>query len=778
MMRKTVLTLTLAICLWAWGCDADTKNVDSCGDGFLDPGEECDGTNLDNESCASLGFYNVAGNLSCSTDCQFITTDCGVARCGDGLIHESDGEQCDGTELGGQSCRLLGYDRGVLSCLPSCRFDLTGCERDGYCGDGTVTAPFEECEGTNLNGGSCSGLGFYQGTLRCSEACLFDTTACVGQCGDGVIQDAFGEACDGLNLDGATCETLGQYPGVLACDTTCRLDLSACGGSCGDGVIQEGAGETCDGEELASQTCTTLGYHDGILACDAGCAFDFTACGGSCGDGIIQTGAGEECDGAALGGVTCVSEGFHGGEPTCGAACRLDLTACEATGYCGDGMIQDTWGETCDSGDLNSETCTSLGYYGGDLLCGPSCAFDLSDCATYGRCGDGVLQGGEICDGANLNGLTCALQGYWGGSISCSASCDPFLANCHAVSMMANKGNMFACALTDDGYVKCWGYNGAGQLGDGTTTTRYTPTRVINVNGANEVHSGVGHACARIGSSVKCWGIGDMGQLGNGSTTNTSTPVSASISNVRSLALGDYHSCVAQTNGNVACWGSHGYGQLGGGYALDSVPHSTPGLAVDQSSNPLTGIASVSAGTFHTCALGLAGTVWCWGRGDSYQLGDGTSTNSPRAKAVPGLTSVVALSSGGNGNCALLTDGTVSCWGGGMGNVPTPVAGLSGVAEVAVGISHACARLTGGQVQCWGSNSYGELGDGTTNPSTGLVTVTVATGVTRIFPGFSRTCVSQGVGRPFCWGRNYQYRLLGNNTTADSLTPVAVLYGN
>lgn len=277
MLLKNLFALLLTACVLTWGCDTKTKNVDSCGDGFVDPGEQCDGSNLAGASCASLGFYDTEGVLACSDECTFVTTDCGVAQCGDGLIQEGFDEQCDGTELGGNSCQQLGYARGTLACLPSCRFDITGCERDGYCGDGTVDAPFEECEGTNLDGNTCMTVGFYQGTLRCNSNCWFDTTACNGTCGDGVIDTQFQEQCDGTNLNLQTCETLGYANGTLGCLPTCQWDFSNCP-LCGNDVIDEP--EVCDGTNFNGQTCVDLGFlWGGELTCNSSCsAVDTSLC--------------------------------------------------------------------------------------------------------------------------------------------------------------------------------------------------------------------------------------------------------------------------------------------------------------------------------------------------------------------------------------------------------------------------------------------------------------------------------------------------------------------
>ncbi|MBU1244219.1 hypothetical protein KKD52_15055 [Myxococcota bacterium] len=324
----------MTVLLAFWACDDSIQTTATCGDGFVDPGEECDGSAGEN-TCASLGHYNVLGTLTCRADCLYDRTGCG-GRCGDDVIQDNDGELCDGANLTA-TCQSLGYHGGALACAADCRgYDESGCEAVGSCGDAVVQAAFEDCEGEDLGGATCQDQGFYRGTLACGDDCTFDTTGCAERCGDGVVQAGEGEACDGSNFDGATCETLGHYDGTLACDNACALVTTGCGGSCGDGVIQAGFTEQCDGDDLDQETCESLGHHQGTLACDGDCAFDVGGCE-RCGDGVIQETFGETCEGGNLGGANCMDLGLFFGSPSCTGLCEL------AAGNCGD-LLQ--WGGT------------------------------------------------------------------------------------------------------------------------------------------------------------------------------------------------------------------------------------------------------------------------------------------------------------------------------------------------------------------------------------------------------------------------------------------------
>lgn len=152
-----------------------------CDGDAIDPGEECDGGDLGGASCISLGWDG--GSLACSPACTLDTSACTNGEpvsCGDG--EQAGSEQCDGVDLGGESCISLGWDGGQLACSPACSFDTSGCTKDqpNPCPDGNKD-PGEQCDGGDLGGESCASQGFSGGSLNCTANCTFDTSECTNE---------------------------------------------------------------------------------------------------------------------------------------------------------------------------------------------------------------------------------------------------------------------------------------------------------------------------------------------------------------------------------------------------------------------------------------------------------------------------------------------------------------------------------------------------------------------------------------------------------------------
>jgi alpha-tubulin suppressor-like RCC1 family protein len=294
------------------------------------------------------------------------------------------------------------------------------------------------------------------------------------------------------------------------------------------------------------------------------------------------------------------------------------------------------------------------------------------------------------------------------------------------------------CAVAQ-GRAYCWGSNAYGLLGDGSTTDSTTPVAVSTTGalyGRTVTSISVGHfmVCAVADGNAYCWG---QGPLGDGSESSSFVPVAVydegalSDGAVSAISVGNFGACVIA--GSIYCWGYNSYGSLGDGSYTDSLTPTVGGFG----RSPLGTFTALSVKGFSACVV-EDGEPYCWGDNSNGQLGNGfawSDSNSPVEVDVSGVLSgatVTAVSVGDSHTCAV-ADGATYCWGdnaeGELGN------GLSGSGSdvpLAVDMSGAMNGLTASSVGalesstcaiadntpfCWGSNTYGQLGDGTTTDS-------------------------------------------------------------
>lgn len=406
-------------------------------------------------------------------------------------------------------------------------------------------------------------------------------------------------------------------------------------------------------------------------------------------------------------------------------------------------------------------------------------------------------------------------------------------------------GDQHSCVRTTPEGVWCWGRNQFGQIGVASSDTckgepcARTPVGVVGLEGGLQaITAGNEHTCGlTTAGGVKCVGLNNAGGLGDGQAcgnTFCTTPVDVcevfdeinqvctqTLSNVADVEAGGGHlgggtfagwTCALTTADRVKCWGHNEWGQLGDGTLGDGavsepfdnlsttpvdVCQGPPGA--QQCNQSLSSVEAVAAGVYHTCALMLDTTVKCWGRNESGQLGDGTTTtrSTPVGVCASGsgagcsggsaLTGVLALAAGGVNTCAVVAPGSVKCWGGnsqvqlGIGPPdndphPNPVdvcadencsSNLSNATTVTTNNS-SCALIQTSGVKCWGDNPWGQVGDGTTNNRTTPVDVcavgatppctpannNILTGVVSLAQTDDHTCALTQTVAVLCWGSN------------------------
>ena len=326
------------------------------------------------------------------------------------------------------------------------------------------------------------------------------------------------------------------------------------------------------------------------------------------------------------------------------------------------------------------------------------------------------------------------------------------------------------CAILDNNKVKCWGWNGEGELGLGDTNTRGDDPNEMGDNlpyvdlgtgrTAIAISAGGNHTCAVLDNNkVKCWGYNQDGELGLGDLNWRGDQPGEMGDNLPYLNLGTgrtvktvsasgHQTCALLDNNQIKCWGHNGFGGLGqgdtqerGGWANPDIGDGLPyvNLGTGRTAKVLTSI------NFSVCAILDNDKVKCWGRNHVGQLGLGDTDNrgddpNEMGDNLPYVdlgTSMKADVLAGESQhvCVMLKNDKVKCWGWGGGgqmgqgdtnsrgddpnemgdNLPYIDFGTGLKAKaIAVGHEHNCAILNDYSVKCWGNNWLGMHGTETT----------------------------------------------------------------
>jgi alpha-tubulin suppressor-like RCC1 family protein len=340
-------------------------------------------------------------------------------------------------------------------------------------------------------------------------------------------------------------------------------------------------------------------------------------------------------------------------------------------------------------------------------------------------------------------------------------------------------------ALRPDGLVYAWGLNDFGQLGNGTTSTvaQTTPTLVDSLNGVTAIAVAFGFSIAlRTDGTVWCWGNNTYGSLGTGTTSATpvTKPVPAlGVTGATAIACAEHDCLVVMNRGAVWSWGTNTQDKLG---------YATTGFNPSPTPTPIPGLSDIRsvAGTMSSSmALGMDGTVWCWGDNNYGELGTGTGPEQAVARLIPNLTGVKAIAAGSGASQTIRTDGTVWEWGNGtsgqMANggatsiTPVQTIGLTNTIAAKAGQYFFLALIGDGTVRGWGYNVSGQVGIGTTSSSVNNVTpVLNLSGISSISAGTNHGLAVKNDGTVWTWGYNGQSQLGYTTPGTTSPTPASI----
>ena len=347
-----------------------------------------------------------------------------VPVCGNGAVEP--GEQCDGSNLNGTTCQSLGFAGGTLSCRSNCIFNTSGCFNAPFCGNGIVQSG-EECDDGVFNFGTFNPWNIntrYNCLSNCSlNRCFYNESErwitpnptdlinvnCITAWGS-KYKWIYNNSIQGkiLNNMCAYC-IFSSYSNSHKCDVFFYASPNE------------------RPEVIWSSVLSECKYYYGGTSsymCDPDTPrfkpdARYTRYRNSaCSDGVDNDKDGK----VDMNDAGCSNPNDD-----------TEVNPVNVSFYCGDNIVGiPNWltsyncnnqVEQCDGSNLNGKTCQDFGFFGGTLSCRSDCTFNTSGCFNAPFCGNGIVESGEQCDGSNLNGKTCQSLGFDDGTLSCRSDC-------------------------------------------------------------------------------------------------------------------------------------------------------------------------------------------------------------------------------------------------------------------------------------------------------------------------------------------------------------------
>lgn len=465
------MLVTAAGCRWVLPISDVEKTDLTCGNGSLEPEEQCDPGKGDDPGCDA--DCRVVEGWSCEGEPSVC-----APVCGDGLV-VAEGE-CEGQDPGEATCENTGHGVGSIACSDDCRLDYSGCINVLAVGCGAdhscalLSSGYVACWGANAR----------------------------GQLGDGTTSERL-TAVFALDLKQVTSLALGNAVSCAVYGVQGQASGTvACWGDNASGQLGLGSGSPrqanfptplpwFDGTQVAGMIAAHAGHVCAAAVPGGDLAEGAAACWGANGAGQADAGSPgadvyEPWPQDGLSGVVSVCAGLDHSCAVVDAPTGDNLFCWGANdrGQLGDGTIEPREVPVAVAGRYRAVSC------GASFTCAVT---EAGAVACWGSDEDGRLGTGGTGDASTPAEI--ALPG------------EPVQVSC---------GLAHACARLGDGTLACWGRNWDGQVGDGTSTQRSAPVPVTGFAGADFVAAGHRHTCAASGGLAWCWGSNSAGQLGDG----------------------------------------------------------------------------------------------------------------------------------------------------------------------------------------------------------------------------------------------------------------------